>query len=39
MTLADALALLKSAPPKRSIDDHRYQAWKQKVDDALERHS
>lgn len=36
-TQATLLNLLQSAPPMRSIEDPRYQAWKLKVDRALEQ--
>lgn len=29
-------ALLRAAPPMRSIGDPRYQAWKKRVDDSVE---
>ena len=37
--LKEALALLKAAPPRESINDDRYWAWKRKAEGFVERAS
>ena len=35
--LKEALALLKAAPPRESINDDRFWKWRREVEDLLKR--